>query len=82
MSQHKRYRMSDISLLENRIQRVEKFTTLSMLESKTENFTIKDAETGLDRFKCGFFVDNFSSHEYHDLQNSAFKSCIDTSKNT
>ncbi|MGA1046376.1 MAG: DUF4815 domain-containing protein [Minisyncoccia bacterium] len=82
MSKHKRYRMSDISLLEDRIQRVEKFTTLSMLESKTENFTIKDAETGLDRFKCGFFVDNFSSHEYHDLQNPIFKSCIDTSTNT
>ena len=82
MSEHKRYRMSDIALLENRIQRVEKFTTLSMLESKTENFNIKDAETGLDRFKCGFFVDNFSSHEYHDLQNLAFKSCIDTSTNT
>jgi hypothetical protein len=82
MSQHKRYRMSDIALLENRIQRVEKFTTLSMLESKTENFMIKDAETGLDRFKCGFFVDNFSSHEYHDIQNASFKSCIDTSTNT
>jgi hypothetical protein len=82
MSQHKRYRMSDISLLENRIERVEKFTTLSMLESKTENFSIKDAETGLDRFKCGFFVDNFSSHEYHQLQNPSFKSCIDTSTNT
>jgi Domain of unknown function (DUF4815) len=82
MSQHKRYRMSDISLLENRIERVERFTTLSMLESKTENFNIKDAETGLDRFKCGFFVDNFSSHDYHDLQNPAFKSCIDTSTNT
>jgi len=82
MSKHKRYRMSDISLLEDRIQRVEKFTTLSMLESKTENFNIKDAETGLDRFKCGFFVDNFSSHEYHDLANPIFRSCIDTSTNT
>lgn len=82
MSEHKRYRMSDIALLEDRIQRVEKFTTLSMLESKTENFVIKDAETGLDRFKCGFFVDNFSSHQYHDLQNPSFKSCIDTSTNT
>ena len=82
MSEHKRYRMSDIALLENRIQRVERFTTLSMLESKTENFTIRDAETGLDRFKCGFFVDNFSSNEYNDLLNPAFKSCIDTSSNT
>jgi hypothetical protein len=82
MSAHKRYQMKDISLLEDRIQRVETFTTLSMLESKTENFTIKDAETGLDRFKCGFFVDNFSNHDYHDLTNSQFKSCIDTSTNT
>jgi hypothetical protein len=82
MSKYKRYRMSDISLLEDRIQRVEQFTTLSMLESKTENFTIRDAETGLDRFKCGFFVDNFSTHEYHDLQNPSFRSCIDTSTNT
>ena len=82
MSQHKRYQMSDISLLEDRIQRVEEFTTLSMLESKTENFTIKDAATGLDRFKCGFFVDDFSSHKYHDLQNPEFKSAIDRSTNT
>ncbi len=80
MSQHKRYRMSDISLLEDRIQRVEEFTTLSALEAKTENFTIKDAETGLDRFKCGFFVDDFKSHTYHDLQNTSFKSCIDPDK--
>jgi hypothetical protein len=82
MSRHKRYRMQDISLLEDRIQRVEKYTTLSLLESKTENFTIRDAETGLDRFKCGFFVDNFNSHDYHDLSNPSFRSCIDTSSNT
>jgi hypothetical protein len=82
MSKYKRYRMSDISLLEDRIQRVEQFTTLSMLESKTENFTIRDAETGLDRFKCGFFVDNFSSHDYHDLQNPSFRSAIDKATNT
>jgi len=81
-SVHKRYRMQDIALLEERIQRVEKYTTLSMLESKTENFTIRDAETGLDRFKCGFFVDNFSSHQYHQLANPQFRACIDTSTNT
>jgi hypothetical protein len=82
MSRHKRYRMSDIALLEERIQRVEEFTTLSALETKTENFIIKDSNTGLDRFKCGFFVDNFSSHDYHDLQNPSFRSCIDSTTNT
>ena len=82
MSVHKRYRMSDISLLEDRIQRVEQFTTLSMLESKTENFSIKDAATGLDRFKCGFFVDNFTTHQYHDFQNPYFRSAIDSDTKT
>ena len=82
MAEHKRYRMSDISLLESRIDRVEKFTTLSMLESKTENFTIKDAATGLDRFKCGFFVDNFTTHQYHDFQNPYFRAAIDSDSQT
>jgi hypothetical protein len=77
MSVHKRYTMDDISLLEDRISRVEEFTVLSALENKTENFVIKDAETGLDRFKCGFFVDDFKSHAYHDLQNPGFKAAID-----
>lgn len=82
MRKHKRYRMSDISLLEDRIERVEKYTTLTLLESKTENLVIKDAETGLDRFKSGFFVDNFSSHTYHDLASPCFSSAIDTTTNT
>jgi hypothetical protein len=80
MSEHKRYRMDDISLLEDRISRVEEFTVLSTLESKTENFIIKDAETGLDRFKSGFFVDDFKNHAYHDLQNPNFKTAIDKDK--
>ena len=79
MSKHKRYRMADISLLEDRIQRVEEFTTLSSLESKTENFIIKDADTGLDRFKCGFFVDNFSTNNYQDISNPNFRCAIDKS---
>jgi hypothetical protein len=81
-SQHKRYIMADISLLEDRIDRLEKYTKLSMLESKVENYIIKDSVTGLDRFKCGFFVDNFDSHVYHDLENPSFNACTDFSSNT
>lgn len=80
--QHKRYRMKDISLLEDRIDRLEKYTTLSIQEQNTENYSIKDPSTGLDKFKCGFFVDNFSSHEYHDLENPLFRTSIDTTTNT
>lgn len=60
LSHHKRYRMSDIKLLEDRIKNLEFYTTLSLLETETANFTIKDAN-GLDRFKSGFFVDNFTT---------------------
>jgi hypothetical protein len=76
MISHKRYRMSDISLLEDRIHNLEKTTTLSLLESKVENLTIKDAETGLDRFKTGFFADNFIDYNYTDQNNPQFKSFI------
>jgi len=82
MAKHKRYQMKDISLLEERILRVEEFTTLNALESKTQNFGIKDAETGLDRFKCGFFVDNFSDHRYQDLNNPSFRCAIDREQRT
>jgi len=76
MSVHKRYRMSDISLLEDRIYNLEKTTTLSLLESKVENLTIKDAETGLDRFKTGFFADGFIDYSYIDQDNPQFKSYV------
>ena len=57
--QHKRFRMQDIKELENRIKSLEYYTTLSLLEKETANFFISDSE-GLNRFKSGFFVDNFN----------------------
>ena len=58
--EHKRYRMVDIKQLENRIKNLEYYTALSMLETTTANLFVPDSD-GLDRFKSGFFVDNFSS---------------------
>jgi hypothetical protein len=58
--EYKRYRMSDISKLETRIKNLEYYTTLSLLESETANLNILDSN-GLNRFKSGFFVDNFDS---------------------
>ena len=54
--------MSDIGRLENRLTNVETYTQLSLLETDTASLNIVDAKTGLDRFKSGFFVDNFRSH--------------------
>ena len=57
--QHKRFRMQDTKELENRIKSLEYYTILSLLEKETANFFISDSE-GLNRFKSGFFVDNFN----------------------
>jgi hypothetical protein len=57
---NKRYTMSDISRLENRIKNVEFYTTLTLLENNAKNLQIKDAQQ-LDRFKSGIFVDNFTT---------------------
>ena len=57
---HKRYRMSDIKKLEDRIRSLEYYTTLSLLEMNTEQLFITDSE-GLNRFKSGFFVDDFTT---------------------
>jgi len=76
MSIHKRYRMSDISLLEDRISRVEKITSLSLLELQTDSIEVTDAETGLNRFKSGFFADSFVNTSYSDIQNPQFNSFI------
>jgi len=58
--EHKRYRMVDIKQLENRIKNLEYYTALSLLETNTANLFIPDSD-GLNRFKSGFFVDNFTS---------------------
>ena len=65
---HKRFTMRDIGGLENRIKNLEEFTTLTLLETDTKNLSIKDPNTGLDKFKSGFFVDNFRNHKSHNLK--------------
>ena len=56
--EYKRYQMADIQRLENRIYNLEYYTALSLLEVNTSSFFVADAD-GLNRFKSGFFVDNF-----------------------
>ena len=46
---NRRYTMRDIGKLEKRIERLEYYTTLSILEQQALNMQVKD-EIGLDRF--------------------------------
>lgn len=78
LSTHKRYRMQDIARLEDRIKNIEYYTSLSLLETDTKNLTLRDSQTQLDRFKCGFIVDNFKSSRSGALGDPQHKCSIDT----
>ena len=82
ISPHKRYTMKDISNIDDRVSNVEYYTSLSLLETDTKNLTIRDSQTNLNKFKCGFFVDNFKSLYGGDSPNLNFKASIDLESET
>lgn len=58
---NRRYTMKDIGELDRRIGNLEEVTTLNMLELQTKALQIRDnTDSTLERFKTGFFVDNFT----------------------
>ena len=59
-----RFTMRDIGRLKDRLETVESQTALSLLK-EMQSFEIQDAN-GLNRFKSGFVVDNFSGHKIGD----------------
>ena len=59
---NRRYTMRDIGLIEDRVQNLERVTSLSLLEVNTQTLQIQDSE-GNNRFKSGFFVDDFKNYE-------------------
>ena len=65
--QPKRYQMSDIAKIEQRVKNLEYYTSLNILESATLNQFVPDAN-GLNRFKSGIFVDNFTDLEGQDTK--------------
>jgi len=62
---NRRYTMRDIGQLEDRIENLERVTSLSLLEVSTEALRVED-EDGNNRFKSGFFVDNFTDRTSSD----------------
>lgn len=77
MVDNKRYTMRDIGKLEKRIENLEYYTTLSLLEKATSELFIDDG-LGFDRFKSGFLVDNFTTLSIGNTSSAEFKCAIDT----
>jgi hypothetical protein len=56
-----RFTMRDIGVLRDRVQNLEYYASLSLLEKSAYDLRILDSQ-GLDRFKNGIFVDTFRDH--------------------
>jgi hypothetical protein len=74
--ENKRYTMRDIGKLETRIDNMEYYTSLNLLEKETADLQIQDS-AGLDRFKNGFIVDPFLGHNIGDVLSSDYQCSVD-----
>jgi len=77
---HQRYTMRDIGEIEKRVQNVEYYTALNLLERSAQDLEVTDAN-GLNRFKSGFVVDNFAGHRTGDIGNPDYRISIDPENN-
>ena len=74
--------MRDIGKIEDRVENLETLTSLSLLELDTRTLQVRDAD-GLDRFKSGFFVDDFADNQRMGsdseagIENNELKSPVD-----
>ena len=68
--------MRDIGKLQDRIENLEYYTSLNLLERDIESLEIPDVN-GLNRFKSNFIVDNFDGHRVNDVLHPDYKVSID-----
>lgn len=54
------FKMVDINRISDRIENLEEFVTISAAEAEATRYEVLDAETGLNRFKTGYLVENFT----------------------
>jgi len=73
---NRRFTMRDIGKINERVENLEYYSQLNMLEKDTESFQIQDAD-GLDRFKNGFIVDNFTGHSVGDGMHPDYQNSMD-----
>ena len=73
---NRRYTMRDIGGLHKRLENVEYYTQLNLLEQDAKSLQIQDAD-GFDRFKNGFIVDNFTGHGIGDVTDPDYSISMD-----
>ena len=74
---NRRFTMRDIGKIEKRVDTLEYYTALTLLEKEANDVSIKDSATNTERFKNGILVDSFNGHNIGDVSNEDFKAAID-----
>jgi hypothetical protein len=69
--EQKRYTMQDIRGMEGRLENLEYYTSLNLLEKSTADMQVVD-ENGMQRYKNGILVDPFADHGIGDVSNSNY----------
>lgn len=75
---NRRYTMRDIGKIVNRIDNLEEVTSLSLLELETSSLEVLDS-AGNNRFKNGFFADNFKDLAFADIFATDYSASHDAS---
>lgn len=79
---NRRYTMKDIGGIEKRVTNLEEATALSLLETKASTLQIRDnKDSTLERYKTGFFVDNYADDSNSEIGGDA-RFSIDTTNRT
>ena len=69
--------MEQIGKLERRLEALEYYARLTEIEDNIKNLSISsDLDPTLDRYKFGFFVDNFTSTQYTAVDDPELSSSI------
>ncbi|MCK9369118.1 DUF4815 domain-containing protein [Candidatus Dojkabacteria bacterium] len=75
--ENKRYTMRDIGRIEKRVEKLEYYTALSLLEKQAKDETIPSDIPTIERFKNGILVDSFAGHSVGDVTNPDYHCSID-----
>lgn len=78
--ENRRYTMRDIGEIEQRVQNLEYFSTLNLLEKVASDEQFLDDSTGLPRVKTGIVVDPFSGGKISDVTSEDYSAAIDNTK--
>ena len=76
LQDNRRYTMRDIGAIETRVENLEYYTSLNLLETQVQSAQFLD-NNGEARYKNGFIVDSFQGHNVGDVFNSDYKAAID-----